>query len=145
MERLRRASGTGAWHRARPVAAPLLIVLMALLAAAPAIFAGMLPADPQLLARWLPNHCLLGRSLASGVIPAWSPNPGGGAAFVADPRSGWLYLLPMLLYPTLGCDAGALVFVALQPLVAGLGLYWLLRSERLARVPACVGGVALAA
>src|SRR5687768_9645377 len=67
-----------------------------------------------------------------------------GASFAADPQSGWGYVLPMLLYSTMECDAAIRWFVVAQPLIGGLGLYAFLRSEGLARPPATLGGLAMA-
>src|SRR5439155_628260 len=44
----------------------------------------------------------------------------------------------------LPCGVAIRAFVVLQPLIAGLGLYAFLRSERVSRVAATVGGLSLA-
>ena len=43
----------------------------------------------------------------------------------------------------LGCGTALRVFIVLQPLLAGVGLYWFLRTERLGRVAATAGGLSL--
>ena len=58
----------------------------------------------------------------------------GGLPFVADPQSGWMYLPVMALFTALPCGIAMPWFIALQPIAAGMGLYWFLRSERLSRV-----------
>ncbi|HVM12280.1 MAG TPA: hypothetical protein VM638_07380, partial [Actinomycetota bacterium] len=93
---------------------------------------------------WLPMHCHLGETLASGSIPAWNPHVLGGVPFAADPQSGWMYLPAMLLYAALPCTTAFGWFVTLQPVLAGVGLYWFLRVEGLSRPAATVGGLALA-
>ena len=98
---------------------------------------------PDLLAFWLPNHCFLGTSLASGRIPAWNPYTLGGTPFAADPQSGWLYLPATALYTVLPCHVAVRWFVLAQPILGGLGTFWFLRSEQLSRPAAAVGGVAL--
>ena len=50
----------------------------------------------------------------------------------------------MILYPLLGCEAAATWLFALLPMLAGLGVYALLRSEGVGRVGAFVGGAGLA-
>jgi hypothetical protein len=50
----------------------------------------------------------------------------------------------MLLPRLLGCGGGLRALIVSNPLLAGLGLYWFLRKERLGRVPATGGGLALA-
>ena len=98
--------------------------------------------DP--LAFWLPTHCFLGESLASGHVPTWNPHVMGGVPFAADPQSGWMYLPAMALYTALPCGTAIRWFIVLQPILAGLGTYWFLRSERLSRPAATVGGLMLA-
>lgn len=99
---------------------------------------------PDILSFWLPRSCLLGRSLAAGHVPLWNPFEMAGTPFAADPQSGWLYLPWMLLSWLLPCGAGLRAFIVLQPILAGLGLYWFLRRERLHRITATVGGLSLA-
>jgi len=107
-------------------------------------FRGLLTSrHPDVLPFWIPTWCSLGRSLAAGHIPTWNPAVMGGIPFAADPQSGWLSVFPMALFSALPCDVGIRMFIVLQPLVAGLGLYAFLRSEGASR-PACtVGGVAM--
>jgi hypothetical protein len=98
---------------------------------------------PDVLPYWLPTHCFLGRSLAAGHIPAWSPHSMGGAPFAADPQSGWMYLPAMALYAAVPCDVALRWFVVLGPVLAGLGIYAFLRAERVSRPAATLGGLAL--
>jgi hypothetical protein len=107
-------------------------------------FRGLLTSrHPDVLPFWIPTWCSLGTSLAAGHIPTWNPAVMGGIPFAADPQSGWLSALPMALFSTLPCDVAIRMFIVLQPLVAGLGLYAFLRSEGASR-PACtVGGLAM--
>ena len=55
-----------------------------------------------------------------------------------------MYVPVMLLFSTLSCGTALRAFIVLQPLMAGLGLYWFLRKERLHRVTATAGGLSLA-
>jgi hypothetical protein len=138
-----RASRT--WRALAPYAGPLLIVASVLFMLRDFAFGGMVSAqhvDP--LAIWLPLHCFLGQSIAAGHVPAWNPYTMGGVPFAADPQSGWMSLPIMALYSTLPCDVAIRWFVVLQPLVAGLAIYWFLREEGLSRVAATVGGLLLA-
>jgi hypothetical protein len=125
-------------------AGPALIVATVLVVLHDFAFLGMAPSQQNdVLGFWLPNHCFLGRSLAGGDIPLWNPHVLGGVPFAADPQSGWMYLPAMALYAALPCEAALPAFIVLQPLVAGLAMYWFLRSEELTRVAATVGGLAL--
>jgi hypothetical protein len=108
-------------------------------------FGGMVSAqhvDP--LAIWLPLHCFLGQSIAAGHVPAWNPYTMGGVPFAADPQSGWLSLPAMALYSGLPCDVALRWFIVVQPMVAGLGIYWFLREERISLPGATIGGLLLA-
>jgi hypothetical protein len=126
------------------LAGPALIVAAVLAVLHDFAFLGMAPSQQNdVLGFWLPNHCLLGRSLAGGDIPLWNPHVMAGVPFAADPQSGWMYLPAMALYAALPCEAALPAFIVLQPLIAGLAMFWFLRSEGLSRVAATVGGLAL--
>lgn len=134
------------WVVGRALLGPVVIVSAVLVCFASI---GVLSGDvtsqhPDLLALWLPNHCFLGRSLAAADIPAWNPYAMAGAPFVADPQSGWMNLTAMGLYSRFSCATALPLYIALQPILAGLGLYGFLRSEGLRRVGATVGGAWLA-
>ncbi|MGZ8629784.1 MAG: YfhO family protein [Actinomycetota bacterium] len=92
---------------------------------------------------WVPTHCYLGQSLREGTIPAWNPFVFTGTPFAADPQSGWMFLLPMLMYTVLPCDVAAPLLFLLTPMIGGLGLYLFLRSEGLSRVAGTIGGLVL--
>jgi hypothetical protein len=128
-----------------PIAGPLLIVATVVLVLHRLAFAGVLPiesTDP--LPLWLPTWCFLGKSLSSGHIPAWNPYVMGGLPFAADPQSGWMYFPAMLLFTLLPCQFALRWFIVLQPVLAGLGVYWFLRCERMSRPGATAGGLVLA-
>jgi Bacterial membrane protein YfhO len=99
---------------------------------------------PDVLPFWLPTYCFLGKTLASGAIPVWNPHVMAGVPFAADPQSGWMYLPAMTLFAALPCDVAIRWFIVLQPVLAGLGLYWFLTAEGVSRPAATVGGLALA-
>jgi len=98
----------------------------------------------DMLAYYLPNYCFLGETLRAGHIALWNPYTLGGTPFAADPLSGWMYLPAMLVFAALPCGAAMRVFIVLQPIVAGLGMYWFLRGESLSRIAATMGGLILA-
>lgn len=125
-------------------AGPLVIVALVVIVLHDVVFGGLVPPrNPDLLAFWMPNQCLLGEELTSGRIPYWNPYALAGTPFAADPQSGWMYL-PMMALAPLGCDAALRALVAFFPLLGGLGAYAFLRSEGASRVAATVAGVALA-
>jgi hypothetical protein len=129
---------------AAPFAGPVLIVAGVLVVDHAFAFGGKLTNQHEdVLGLTLPTYCFLGKSLAAGHLPLWNPFSLAGLPFAADPQSGWAYLPAMLLFSTLGCAAAMRWYVVLQPVLAGLGLYWFLRSERLSRPAATTGGAAL--
>jgi hypothetical protein len=64
--------------------------------------------------------------------------------FASDPQSGWLYLPAMAMFMVLPAVKAMEWFIVLQPILAGLGLYWFFRNEGVGRPAATVGGLALA-
>jgi hypothetical protein len=98
----------------------------------------------DLLGQWLPWYCHLGKAVAHGAVPAWLPTQFSGMPFAGDPQKGWMYLPAMVPFAIFGCARAFGLFVTLQPLVAGLGLFWFLRNEGLSRVAATVGALTLA-
>jgi hypothetical protein len=129
---------------ARSLSGPLLIVVSVLVVLRDLAFRGMITDQHiDLLSFWLPTHCFLGENLAAGTIPTWNPHVMAGLPFAADPQSGWMYLPAMALHALLPCGAAVGLFIVLQPIVAGLSLYWFLRTEGLSRPSATVGGLAL--
>ena len=100
-------------------------------------------ANADALALWLPVWTYLGRALRAGHIPLWQSNLMGGAPFASDAQSGWGYIEPSVLFVLLSPDHAIRTMLVLQPLTAGIGLYFLLRVERLPRWAACCGGLAL--
>jgi hypothetical protein len=126
------------------VAGPVLICIVVLVTLNAFAFRGLLSTQhPDVLPFWLPTWCYLGKSLGAGHIPLWNPAVMGGIPFAVDPQSGWLYLPPMLLFTAFPCHAAIRWFIVLQPILAGLGTYWFLTSEKLSRPAATVGGLAL--
>jgi hypothetical protein len=136
----------GPWRRAAAACAgPALIVGLVLFALRGFAFHPLLTNDhPDLLSFWLPRLGFLGRSLAAGHVPLWNPYEMVGYRFAADPQSGFLYAPAMALFSALSPGAALRALIVLNPLLAGLGLYGFLRLERLTRLAATAGGLALA-
>jgi hypothetical protein len=131
-------------ERLAPAAGPLLIAVAVLLAMRAYAFTDLLSnAHPDLLAQWLPRFCYLGDSIADGRIPLWNPHQMAGLPYAADPQSGWLHLGAMAAFTALPCSRALGVLIALQPLMAGLGLWWFLRREGLSRTAATAAGLSL--
>jgi hypothetical protein len=126
-------------------AGPLLILASVLVALRGIAFLPRLSDQhPDLLSFWLPRSCLLGRALADGRVPLWNPFEMLGAPFAADAQSGWLSLTSMGTSWAFGCGGGLRALVVLQPILAGLGLWWFLRREGLGRIASTIGGLSLA-
>jgi hypothetical protein len=99
---------------------------------------------PDILSFWLPRSCMLGRAIADGHVPLWNPFEMSGTWFAADPQSGWLSLPTMASSWLFGCGGGLRAMIVLNPILAGLGLFWFLRKEGLGRIAATAGGLSLA-
>jgi hypothetical protein len=127
------------------VAGPAVIVASVVFALRGFVFEGNLTNQhPDILTFWLPRSCLLGRALASGHVPLWNPYEMAGTPFAADPQSGWLYLPSMLTSWAFGCGGGLRAFIVLNPILAGVGLWWFLRKEGLGRIASTAAGLSLA-
>ena len=90
------------------------------------------------------RFCYLGDQLGSGTLPLWNPYSMGGTPFIGDPLSGWGYLPPMIVAPLTSCETTIRTITVLNPILAGLGLYWFGRSERFGRIASTIGGLVLA-
>ncbi|MGA9161247.1 MAG: hypothetical protein WB297_10355, partial [Actinomycetota bacterium] len=99
---------------------------------------------PDILSFWLPRSCMLGRAIADGHVPLWNPFEMSGTWFAADPQSGWLSLPTMATSLLFGCGGGLRALIVLNPILAGLGLFWVLRKEGLGRIASTAGGLSLA-
>ncbi len=127
------------------LAGPALIVGSVAVAMRGFIFANLLTNQhPDILAFWLPRFCFLGKSLAAGHIPQWNPFLQTGTPYAADPQSGWLNAIVMLLFSTLSCTGALRALIVIQPLLAGLGLFCFLRKEGLHPAAATAGGLSAA-
>jgi hypothetical protein len=98
----------------------------------------------DVLSQWLPWSCLLGDALSTGRVPLWSPFEMAGRPFAADAQSGWLSATTMSTSWLFGCGGGLRAVVVLNPILAGLGLWWFLRREGLGRIAATAGGLSMA-
>ena len=98
---------------------------------------------PDILSFWLPRSCMLGRAIADGHVPLWNPFEMSGTWFAADPQSGWLSLPVMASSWVFGCGGGLRALIVLNPILAGLGLFWFLRKEGLGRIAATAGGLSI--
>lgn len=124
------------------VAGPLVIVAAALIALDDVAFHGIVSGQNRdVYSFWLPTHCYLGGSVADGQVPGWNPFILGGTPFAGEPQSGWMYLPVMLLYSVLSCDTALRVFIVMQPALGGLAAYSFLRTEKVSRPAATLGGL----
>jgi hypothetical protein len=126
------------------VAGPALIVASVVIAMRGFAFLPRLSNQhSDVLAFWLPRSCLMGDALTAGRVPLWNPFEMAGTPFAADAQSGWLSA-PAMSFSLLGCGDGLRALIVAYPILAGLGLWWFLRRERLGRVAATAGGLSLA-
>ena len=134
-----------AWGIAVAAAGPVAIVGSVLAVYHDLAFSGLVTNQHgDILSLVLPQYCLLGKSLAAGHVLAWNPYTLSGVRFAGDPQSGWMYLPAMLLFSVMSCGRAIRWYIVLQPILGGLGVYALLRSERAPRVAASLAGIAFA-
>ncbi len=79
--------------------------------------------------------------LKEGRMPVWDPYNFSGAPLLANIQAGALYPLNILFFFFSFVDAWTMLII-LQPLMAGLFMYWYLRSLGLAPVAGLVGAIA---
>ncbi|HEY7477887.1 MAG TPA: YfhO family protein [Actinomycetota bacterium] len=134
------------WRRiAVAWAGPVLIVAVVVFALRGFLFEGHLTDEhPDLLAFWLPRWSFLGRSLRELQLPLWNPYEMTGYRFAADPQSGWLAAAPSLLFSLLSPGPAMRGMIALQPILAGVGMFAFLRVDGIGRLAATAGGLSLA-
>ncbi|HEY7283731.1 MAG TPA: hypothetical protein VID47_19310, partial [Actinomycetota bacterium] len=130
--------------RLRPFAGPALIVVAVVVVLHQLLFGSVIASHIDLMSFWLPQFCFLGKSLAAWHIPAWNPHVMIGVPFAADPQSGWLNLPAMLLFAAAPCGTALRLYLFLQPVIGGLGLYAFLRTDETSRPAATAGGLVLA-
>jgi hypothetical protein len=143
------APGPGPTARLRrglvAVAGPALIVVSVLIALRGFAFLPRLTNQhPDLLTFWLPRSCLLGDALREGMVPLWNPFEMAGTPFAADTQSGWLSIPAMVLPWAFGCGGGLRALIVMNPILAGVGLWWFLRRDGLGRIATTAGGLSLA-
>jgi len=132
-------------RRTAPFAGPLLIVASVLIMTRGFWLEGHLSSGhPDLLAFWLPRWCAMGTAVAHRTVPTWLPNQFGGVPFASDPQSGWLYAPVLLLFGATSCARALGLVITLNPILAGLGMYWFFRNERVGRPASTVGGLVMA-
>ena len=109
-----------------------------------------MPADGGDLASFLyPTYQFASETLRAGHLPLWNPHLYGGTPFVADPQSGFLYPLNLILFLVLP----EITYQVLEGLGLfhfwwmGIGTYFLLRElpaqGRLSRWAALAGALAI--
>jgi Bacterial membrane protein YfhO len=141
----RRPPRTSAVRRLSPAAGPLLIVASVLIVTHGFWLENRLSREHvDLLSFWLPRWCAMGKGVFAGHVPTWLPNQFGGVPFASDPQSGWAYLPVMLLFGLTSCSRALGLMITLNPLLAGLGMYWFFRGDRLSRPAATSGGLVMA-
>jgi hypothetical protein len=88
-----------------------------------------------------PYHVLGARMVAQGELPLWNPYAFSGLPLLGDGQTGLLYP-PNWLFLILPSVVALNYAVLLQFCIAGLGMYLLMRSLDLGRLPAFVAAVA---
>ena len=99
---------------------------------------------PDVINQFMPWWSYLGDELRAGNIPGWNPYQLGGAPFVGDPQSGWMYLPSMIVFTATTLVTAMRVYVIVQLLVAGLTMYGFARLLALGPLPSLVAAYAFA-
>ncbi|HEU4322448.1 MAG TPA: YfhO family protein [Roseiflexaceae bacterium] len=94
----------------------------------------------DVLFQYLPWRSLYRTALSQGELPLWNPYSFGGMPLLANHQSQVLYP-PNLLFLLGSLETGLLLFLLAHLLIAGLGMYALLRCLRLRPVAGLCGAV----
>jgi hypothetical protein len=121
----------------------LLFVALTVVVWADPIFTGRNFTGRDLLPYNLPAEKVIHDAYSSGSLPIWNPYISGGRPLLANPNSGALYPVRMVL-ATLPFETAMRVYPVLHWLAAGLGMLWLARSLGLSRAGAFLGAVTYA-
>jgi hypothetical protein len=128
----------------RRYAGPAAIVLAVVVVLHQLLFGSTIATHIDLMSFWLPQFCFLGKALAAGHIPSWNPHVMIGVPFASDPQSGWMNLPAMLLFAATPCGTALRLYLFVQPVIAGLGLYAFFRADGTSRAAATAGGLVFA-
>jgi hypothetical protein len=120
-------------------AAAALVVLVAILFA-PALFAGRVFYQRDVVTMWYARVESMVRAVAEGAWPLWDPYSAFGAPALADPSYQLLYP-SMWLNLVMSPPTYYVLHVAAHCVLAGLGLYLLCRSWGLGLLPSLASGM----
>lgn len=130
------------WRRGDILATVILIVLPALVFGLPAMLGHSVAPGDDLLQNY-PLRVLAGRQLAAGHLPLFDPYIWSGAPLLADWNAGAAYPLTLLFAVMPGVAAWALNLIGTY-VVAGLGMFWFLRAQRLGTLASFLGALTFA-
>lgn len=91
--------------------------------------------------QFYPWYSYLGERLRQLDIPLWSSAQFSGAPFVADPQSGWTYVLAMALFATLPLALAANAYLLAHLALAAFGAYGLARALGIGSLGALTAGL----
>jgi len=117
-------------------------VLPALVFGLPALLGHSVVPGDDLLQNY-PLRVLAGRQLAAGHLPLFDPYIWSGAPLLADWNAGAAYPLTLLFAVLPGVAAWALNLIGTY-VVAGLGMFWFLRAQRLGTLASFLGALTFA-
>ena len=120
----------------------ILVLLPVLVFGVPALLGhSVLPGD-DLLQNY-PLRVLAGRQIAAGHLPVFDPYIWSGAPLLADWNAGAAYPLTLLFAVLPGAAAWALNLIVTY-VVAGVGMFWFLRAQRLGSLACFLGALTFA-
>lgn len=126
----------------RQIAAGLLVIVAVTIAVTAWLFAGGTLMGQDTATFFLPMFSFLGDRLRAGHLPVWNPDQFSGAAFLADPESGWLYWPAMILFTIFPALLAAQIFLAVHLLLAAFGSFFLGRLLGFSVLGATAAGLA---
>jgi len=121
--------------------AALALVLLAAALFREAVFDGRVFYERDIHLQWHAQATELGRQLAAGQAPLWSPYPGFGQPLLANPNNQAAYPLSLLL-AVLEPPRYYTLYVVLHVVVAGWGALWLARAIGLGALAAFLAALA---
>lgn len=126
----------------RQIVAGLVVIAVITGGVAAWLFAGGTLMGQDTAAFFVPMFGFLGERLRAGHLPIWNPYQFSGAAFLADPESGWLYWPAMILFTIFPALLAAQIFLVIHLLLAAFGSFFLGRLLGFSVLGATAAGLA---
>ena len=130
------------WRQGDALPIAILVLLPILVFGLPALLGHSVVPGDDLLQNY-PLRVLAGRQISAGHLPVYDPYIWGGAPLLADWNGGAAYPLTLLFAVLPGTAAWAINLIVTY-VVAGLGMFWFLRAQRLGSFASFLGALTFA-